>query len=373
MKAKKVIYMLTAALTLGLAVCTYAATVHQLSFVERFETGKVDIDVQELSVMKEGEEAETMNIVEANKDVSYIPRIINRNADCYIRASIDVVMDGECEQPLNVEHIYGMNGDWISKDGYFYYTKVLKEGEQTDLFKGIHIPEDWEYGDADGFNISVKAEAVQSANFEPDFSKDLPWGAVELSTVAKASGRKYTEASPVSVISDVEYTSGGGFQCSTSELFDGFAGMMPGNICEKTVNLKNASKGELKVYLDVNAKDSELNQKLQLRIMAGDREIYNGTAAGTGELKKLKVLDIPKRETGSLKLELGLPANTDNAYVQMQDDIVWTLQVEEVPDESAQTGDLSNILPYAAATLLAVILMIYLAGYRKEDENGTSR
>ena len=107
MKAKKVIYMLTAALTLGLAVCTYAATVHQLSFVERFETGKVDIDVQELSVMKEGEEAETMNIVEANKDVSYIPRIINRNADCYIRASIDVVMDGECEQPLNVEHIYG--------------------------------------------------------------------------------------------------------------------------------------------------------------------------------------------------------------------------------------------------------------------------
>ena len=372
MKAKKVIYLLTAVLMMGiLAAGAYAAAMEKLSYVERFGTGKVDIDIQELSVQAYGEEAETENIVEANKDVSYIPRIINKNADCYVRARVDVVMEGECEQPLNIEHIYGMDGDWIYKDGYFYYTEILKEDQQTDLFKGIHIPEDWEYGNADGFSISVKAEAVQSANFEPDFSSDLPWGAVELKSVETASGADCMTAEPVSSISNAEYTSGGGFQCNTAELFDDFSGMMPGSKCEKTVNLKNSSKGKLKVSMNVEAQDSELNQMLQLRITSGEKEIYSGTVSDAGGLQELNIMEIERRDSGSVKLELGLPADADNNYIELQDDIVWTMKVEEISDASIQTGDLFQLLPYIAAALLAVVLMVCLAGYKREDGNDT--
>lgn len=373
MKAKKVIYMLTALLTMVLlAVCAYAASMDELSYVERFETGKVDIDIRELSVIEEGEDAETQHIVEANKDVSYIPRIINNNADCYIRAKVDVIMDGECQQPLNVDHIYGLGGDWISKGGYFYYTEVLQEGQQTDLFKGIHIPEDWEYGDAEGFSLAVKAEAVQSANFTPDFNSDLPWGSVELKEVETASGADCMEAIPVSVISKAEYTGDGGFQCSTEELFDEFSGMMPGSKYEKTLELKNCAKEMLRVSLDLTADDSELNRRLQLRITADDKEIYSGTAADAGMQESLNIMEIDKKETGYLKLEIGLPADTDNGYMELQDDIVWALDVEEIPDESVQTGDASELLLYIGAALIALVLIIYLAALRREDENETS-
>ena len=371
MKAKKVIYILTALMTMILlTVCAYAAMTNQLSYVERFQTGKVDIDIQKLSVIEEGEDAETQHIVEANKDVSYIPRITNNNADCYIRAHVDVIMNGDCRQPLNTDHIYGMNGDWIVRGDYFYCTKALKKGEQTDLFKGIHIPEDWEYGDAEGFTVSVKAEAVQSANFTPDFNSEFPWGAVELTEVETASGVDWMEAVPVSAVSKTEYTSGGGFQCNTAELFDEFSGMMPGGKCEKILELKNSADGMLKVSLGLKADDSELNRKLQLRITADGKEIYSGTAAEASGLDIIEIMKINRGDTGNLKLEIGLPADADNSYSELQDDIIWTLDVEEIPDESVQTGDSSNMLPYMGAALMAIVLIIYLVALRREDDNG---
>lgn len=372
MKAKKVIYITTAVLTMALAVCAYAATMDKLSYVEQFRTGKVDIDIQELTVLEEGESAATQNIIDANKDVSYVPRIINRSADCFVRAHVEVVMDGECERPLSIDDIYGLSSDWICKDNYFYYTKILREGQQTDLFEGIHIPEDWDYGDAEGFSIEVKAEAVQSANFMPDFNKELPWGAVELTAAAKAEGNDYMEAKPISLVSDAAYTSGGGFQCNTSELFDGFENIMPGSKYEKTVNLQNDSKGTLKVSLEVAAKDSELNRKLQLNITAGDAQIYNGTVAAAGNLSELNIMEIARGNSGALKMELELPADADNAYIEMQDDIVWTLTADEIPDESVQTGDMSNIIPYVVAALLAVISMMIIMRYKRKGEDGTS-
>lgn len=359
MRVNKLKYYVSASLVFVLLAATaiHAASMYRLSYVERFETNEVNICIQEISAIENSEDIK-QQLAEANEDLSYIPRIINRAADCYVRARVKIDMNGECEQPLGLEHIYGLDEDWIKAGDYFYYTKILAEGQSADLFEGLHVPENWEYGNADGFEIHVEAEAIQSANFNPDFSRDLPWGAVQLETVADATGSEYTEAIPLSVISNVEYKSSGGFQCSTADLFDDFTGMMPGDSIEKTVNLKNSANGTLKTSLKITAEESVLNEKMILTVYSNENEIYSGTVAAASQQTDLAIADIPRGETGNITFRVCLTADADNGLAKVKDDIVWELETEEIPDESVQTGDYSAIIPYAVVAAFALLLMI---------------
>lgn len=370
MRKKRLKYCISAALIFVLlaTAAIYAASMYRLSYVEKFETGKVDIYIQEISAVEEGEEPGSQPLAEANKDLSYVPQIINRAADCYVRAKVEIIMDGECERPLSLDDVYGLNGDWICRGDYFYYTKTLLEGEQVNLFEGLHIPEDWEYGDSNGFDVDVKAEAVQSANFMPDFNSELPWGAVELKTVASASGNECVEAVPVSAVSEVEYDSAGGFQCDTSDLFDEFEGMMPGGCCEKTVKLKNSAKTTLSASLEITAEDSEFNNKLKLKIFSDDVEVFDGTVAEASCAEGLSITDIPKGKTGNITFQVSLPADADNSYAENREVAVWDINVEEVPDDSVQTGDYSMLVPYVVIAAFALLLMM-CAAFNKRKEN----
>lgn len=351
------------------AAATYAASMYRISYVERFETGKVDIRIKEISERDTGDDSENQILIEANKDLSYVPRIINRAADCYIRAKIEVNMDGDCERPLNLEDIYGINKDWLYRGDYFYYTKILEQGQQVDLFEGLHVPEEWEYGEANGLDIKVRAEAIQSTNFKPDFNCNLPWGAVELNAVATASGNQCVEATPLSVISEVEYDSSGGFQCETSELFDGFAGIMPGDCCEKTVKVKNSAGYALKTTLNIRAEENQFNEKMTLKIFCDKREIFSGTVSEAGRVKDFKLEDIPKGKTSKVKLQVCLPFDADNDYAEKVNDIVWELNAEEIPDENVQTGDYSKLIPYVVIAAFALLMMLCAAARNRKDSD----
>lgn len=308
-------------------------------------------------------------LAEANKNLSYVPRIINRAADCYVRAKVEIDMAGECEQPLTLEHIYGLGEGWIIKDDYLYYTKILSSEEQSDLFRGLHIPEDWDYGTVDKISINVKAEAVQSANFKPEFNSDLPWGAVELKEVAGAAGTEYVEAVPVKSISSVRFDSPGGFQCSTSDLFDEFEDMMPGDCYEKTVNIKNATENSLNTYIKINAENSEFNRKLKLKILCDEKELYSGSIAEAGSGGTLNIAGIPERTAENVTFRVELPADADNSYAQIKDTVIWTLNAEEIPDKSVQTGDYSKLIPFMVIATFALLLMMSTAIYKRKEKN----
>lgn len=374
MKSKRVKRFTAVSLAaIMMTVGAYAAVSDRLSYVEKFETDKVDIRLQELTVIGNGETAESEKIVEANKDVSYIPRIENAGADCYLRAKVEVVMDGVCDEPLSTDHIYGLNSDWVMRGDYFYYTKVLPEGALVDIFEGLHIPEDWEYGEADGFSVNVRAEAIQSANFTPDFREELPWGSVALQDSAHARNMDVMEAVPVTYVSDAEFTSDGGFQCSSSELFDDFRNMMPGDCFEKTVNIKNSSHNMMNVSLKVTSGDNELNKRIVLKISAAGREIYSGTAADVNQLQVMNLVEIPEGQAGEVSMQMYLPADVNNDYTEMEDDIVWELAVEELVDESVQTGDEFNIVLFVLIAFTALLTLVVMVLHDRKVRYETSR
>ncbi len=370
MKSKKVkCFAAVSVAVILIGASAYAMTSNQLSYVEKFETDKVDIRLQELSAVGNGETAESEKIVEANKDVSYVPRITNKGADCYLRAKVEVVMDGECDKPLGIENLYGMSSDWVLRGDYFYFTRVLPEGGQIDLFDGIHIPEDWEYGDADSFSVNVRTEAIQSANFTPDFREELPWGAVSLQRAARAEDMDLMEAVPIGFVSDAEFTSDGGFQCNSAELFDEFGDMMPGDSYVKYVNIKNSSDNPMRLSLDVTSGDNEINKKINIIIRAEDREVYNGTAADVNQLQVMDLTEIPQGETGEISMQMQLPADVDNDYIEMEDDIVWELAAEELVDENVQTGDDIDMKLILLTGLLALMTMLALMLHERRGRN----
>ena len=113
--------------------------------------------------------------------ISKIPRIKNSALPCWIRARISYGSDKENVEMLSECNIEGMSAEWIKRGDYYYYTKVLKKQESVDLFQSVSVPAVWteEHG-GQKLNISVQADAIQAANFKPDFTAMSPWGNQEI-------------------------------------------------------------------------------------------------------------------------------------------------------------------------------------------------
>lgn len=147
--------------------------------------GKVDIELHEYEVDKDGKE------IPYNADrqvlpgdvVSKIPRITNVADPCHIRVRWEYTNDSE-EEGLSDKNIGGMTDDWIQKDGYYYYKKVLENKESVDMFKTVSFPAEWtEAHSLQRMDIPIVVEAIGLEDATPDYEKQDPWGGEPARTV----------------------------------------------------------------------------------------------------------------------------------------------------------------------------------------------
>ena len=89
------------------------------------------------------------------------------NVDCYVRVRIEV-SDSRVEKDLTIDYnssedFNSESADWYKKDGWYYYKKILKPGEDTkSLFKTVTISDTADELILDGFDIYVYSESVQT-------------------------------------------------------------------------------------------------------------------------------------------------------------------------------------------------------------------
>lgn len=182
MDKKKMLSMLIA-LTL-VAVIGVGATLAYFTDSEEKKNvitmGHVDIDLDEPNFDKEdGTPDDTIENIVPGQDITKDPTITVKkgSADAYIRASVEVTISNandlseevkeariqEIQAALNIQD------GWTSgEDGYYYYNAIVKAEESIVLFDTVKIPSSWGNEMADvTFEIIVKAEAIQSDNFEP--------------------------------------------------------------------------------------------------------------------------------------------------------------------------------------------------------------
>ena len=167
---KKLLILSLAAICLAitaigtLAYFTSEGTAHNV-----ITTGGVDIAVQEWADEEKTKPFEDLTGVMPNTTVTKIAEIKNTGAsDAWVRVKVEkaIKLTGDGIPDVSMVQLDVNTTDWTEKDGYYYYTKVLKPGEVTaPIFTAVTFKPDMgnEYQNATA-TVDVTAQAVQTAN-----------------------------------------------------------------------------------------------------------------------------------------------------------------------------------------------------------------
>ena len=167
---KKLLILSLAAICLAitaigtLAYFTSEGTAHNV-----ITTGGVEIAVQEWADEEKTKPFENLTGVMPNTTVTKIAEVKNTGAsDAWVRVKVEkaIKLTGDGIPDVSMVQLDVNTTDWTEKDGYYYYTKVLKPGEVTaPIFTAVTFKPDMgnEYQNATA-TVDVTAQAVQTAN-----------------------------------------------------------------------------------------------------------------------------------------------------------------------------------------------------------------
>lgn len=216
------------------------------------------------------------------------------------------------------------NDDWIKIGDYFYRKNPVKEKETLSINYCLTIP-----GSLDNtvskekFDLIVRLDAIQEANFNPDFSSYNPWYGTEITASTndeEISKEVIKENYTISFIGGAEK-----FVKPDKEFFDIFEYLMPGDNITKILNFENNYRRDARFYIKPIFSGNEyLLNNIFITLYAGDKEIYNGTLKDMSG-RKIYVGNVLKEEIKELKCNIKVPAEIGNEYALNTIHTDWTL------------------------------------------------
>ena len=164
-----------------------------------------------------------------------------------------------------------------------------------------------------------------------------------------------------------------GSEYSDSDMFDNFKNVLPGDVLEQIVHVKNGSSKTVRIYMraeGANAKDQDFLNQLHLNVTCKDSAIFDAQAGEKAQLTENTLLGTFKTNGETdLVVTLTVPVDLGNEYMGTVGIVPWTFMVEEIPEEgdTPQTGDWFNAAAWigAAGILLAGMIAVLLMMNRK--------
>lgn len=110
-----------------------------------------------------------------------IVKVASDSQSAYIRVKINRT-SSDAEVSKHLSELGLDTTGWIYVNGYYYYPQVVQPGTNLTVFTHVTIPKEWgNFFVGKTFHISITAEAIQAANFNPDFSSKIdPWNGVKI-------------------------------------------------------------------------------------------------------------------------------------------------------------------------------------------------
>ncbi len=182
-----------------------------------------------------------------------------------------------------------------------------------------------------------------------------------------------------------------GSEYTDTDLFDNFKGVMPGDVLTEQIKVTNESSNSdyVNVYMKAVAHDETNNlsetvaatedlvsmkdflAQLDMRVLQGEKVLFEAKASELDGLKEYVLLgSFEKGEGTDLTVELSVPIELDNKYANRVGEVDWVFAVEELnypPDETPETGDTTQILPYVGILGVAGIGAIALFLLKRKD------
>lgn len=188
----------------------------------------------------------------------------------------------------------------------------------------------------------------------------------------------FVEASTVSYVNQAERFV---FIPQSSDLFENFKGLMPGDVRKQEIQVRNDSLVPVNIYLKFNPIDEDsiaFLEQVNLQIKDQDQVYFSDRLAKQGSFSAYKLLAKLEPNTHiSLDLVLEVPKSLSKEFMNQDTEIEWMFKVEEVESSSGElpntdnlpkTGTTTNAL-YIVSGLLFILVGKVLFGKRKNHHS----
>lgn len=406
---KKNIYKIIAVGAAALAILgfsgTYASFSDSVTVKNRIVTGDINITLKEYQ-KKSGKETEYKNPVEVlpGDFVSKIPRIKNMGMPCWIRTKLSFQNSSTKEEGLKEEYIQGISKDWKKIGEYYYYTKILESGKSTDFFAGITIPASWtEVHKGQKLQISIQTDAIQSANFTPDFQAMSPWGNQTIEKcIHETNGKIQCELDNVKL--SVKFNGDAQKLLAVpDDFFRNFGEIMPGDMKKDTISISNTDKKEVELLFHTGIpnqtkEQTALLEKLSLSVSMNGKSLYRGNLKASSLGKPVSLGKFGTNAKGTLEFSVSAPSDLKNTEALRDASVNWIFAVKGKEQEnglspsvnpsnpedpsadyensqkgyngtsSVKTGDETPVLPMVILLILSVGTGIFYLIIRKKGD-----
>lgn len=351
-KLKRKKYKLAAAvLALGLlgAAGTHGAFTDTLEVISHISTGDINIQLSEYMMKGSTEVAfKTPQTVLPGEEISKIPRITNLALPCWIRAKVIYHNEDEKLEGFSDQSLKEFGDGWVRRGEYYYYTSVLKRKASVDLFRAVSVPDTWkEEHSLQTLGLTIQAEAIQAANFKPDFTAMSPWGNQKIQLCVHEEDGTLTCRKESNKLS-VEFSGKAHKLLAVPEDFFvnlGFA--MPGDVLEESIALSNTTGNPAEIFFKTSTEGRseeqlKLLKEIRLTIGMNGKTLYKGTLDSEALSKAHSLGTYGPGKTGSLDFRLEIPSEWDNSYALKKTDVTWIFSTSEQDDGDGGSGPDGN-------------------------------
>lgn len=337
MKARKILAVAGAAFILGTFMpVTAFATEYKTDVISTIKTGDISIHLQDFEIGKNGRERiyADKKLILPGQTISKITRITNEGNAAWIR--IKPEWRGDEALNLSLDMIGGISDDWKQIGDYFYCTKPLEVGESVDFGKTISFPPEWtEAVSNQSFYLYTQVDAVQEANFTPNWNSEDPW----FGTVIEQCSHT---VHPVSTKGNQQFSisfEGGaeGLIHIGDDFFSNFGNLMPGDKLSETIKIGNNYSQPVSLYFSADQVDNnDILKKITLEIKNGSDSIYSGPLSNPIDKQLLGTYS--RGDTSDFTFTISLPADLKNNDALKEAQVRWIFSAEVKSSGSSNGG-----------------------------------
>lgn len=365
----------------------YAYFEDSVTVTNHIKTGDVNIGISEYE-MKNGREVSYKNpkVILPGDVISKIPRITNYAEPCWIRAKVTFENDMLEVEGFSGEHIQGISDKWVLRGNYYYYTDVLNYNESVDLFQAIMVPDTWtEAHNGQKMTVQIHTDAIQAANFTPDFTAMSPWGNEEIEIcVHEENGTAACIKEEMEL--KVEFNGQAHRLLAVPDnFFHNIKRAMPGDVYQDEILLSNTTSAEAELFFktEVTGQTSEqidLLEQIELKISMGQKILFEGNLYSKALEKEISLGIYRPEENGKLSFEISVPKELTNEYALRDANVNWIFSVYEEDDDleeksnsgnivqknSVKTGDSSPIVLFIILAAVACTVVVVIIFWKKK-------
>lgn len=235
---------------------------------------------------------------------------------------------------------------WVQQGEYYYYTQPLKNGESADFFQSVTIPSAWSSKAADReLGLTVTAEAVQAANFTPNFDSEYPWGDTEIEQCVHETDNSVTEVTQKYTAMSVTYEGAArNLVAAPEDFFQNLQTAMPGDTISDSFQLSNTTATDAEFFFRTetpsNLTEDELDllKQFKLTITQNGKTLYQGDLEAVSLNQEISLGTLKTGGNSRVQFTLQLPAELKNSYAKRESMINWIFRVQGAEEPGKPEG-----------------------------------